>query len=338
MGFLGALLGAAPIVGAGIAKGKRQLEQTQYERASKAQDDAMKEAARQQAMQQAIMEYQGRLEEAKAQHAQTAAYQQGTLKNQLDIAKLRAEQGTKTQHIIEDASGQHLVGPDGEIIANYGKKPREPQMVIMPGQNPDGTPGIFRIPKAGPAGAVEGVAPAPKAGEVDLSPVIDEASRQAAQAVANRKGKWLTDTEVRLAERALNGAHSTTQAIASLAAMSGLDPDARAMAMASITGAEAKYKGKRVANEIVMRDALMNMYNQGLFNASMKHKGSEAETHAGPPALPSVDFGGGGGHAPNATDHDLETARSAFRRAKTPAQQQAVSARYTQLTGKPFQP
>lgn len=65
MGFLGALLGAAPTVLAGAAKGKRQLEQTQYDRASKAQDDAMKEAARQQAMQQALMEFQAQEQDRK---------------------------------------------------------------------------------------------------------------------------------------------------------------------------------------------------------------------------------------------------------------------------------
>lgn len=58
MGFLGALLGAAPTVLAGVAKGKRDREETQYTRDQAAMKQMAEENARQQAMAQAMHEFE----------------------------------------------------------------------------------------------------------------------------------------------------------------------------------------------------------------------------------------------------------------------------------------
>lgn len=68
MGFLGALLGAAPTVLGGIAKGKRDREQTEYTRNQAAMEQAAQENARQQAMAQAMQEFQARQEEIGRAH------------------------------------------------------------------------------------------------------------------------------------------------------------------------------------------------------------------------------------------------------------------------------
>ena len=98
MGFLGALLGAAPTVLAGVAKGKRDREETEYTR----DQAAMKQMAEENARQQIMAAQQFDRDTATTRYNQTQAYTAG--RDRLGDARLVAGDILARNKVAYDAN------------------------------------------------------------------------------------------------------------------------------------------------------------------------------------------------------------------------------------------
>lgn len=84
MSFIGALLGAAPTVLGGIAKGKKDLEATTYQRQQEADQSAMEEQARRAALAQAMQQFTSQERDRALSRDLSTTQHAGTLKLALD--------------------------------------------------------------------------------------------------------------------------------------------------------------------------------------------------------------------------------------------------------------
>ena len=247
MGFLGALLGAAPTVLAGVAKGKRDREETEYTR----DQAAMKQMAEENARQQIMAAQQFDRDTASRQRTEDVSYR--------TIRDTKAD----TQQALQNTAAAKAVE------YGYGRDQKADKIKLDEFGNRITIANIMANSRKFNTGE-DKVALRDQTRYKRFLPIVNQAEARYNAALSARKGENLSQTEIIALNTIMGKQGSAKGAMAAILSDKALSPEAKSMGTAALEVAEAFFGGKRVAWAAIEANWKASMIEPAYFQSNLQ--------------------------------------------------------------------